>query len=113
MENIDLEIKNLKSKILQRYEDAVDNTKAQIARDNDKNLKVFEQSRDELIKELDDRLAIIKEFPSVLDADTVVVYPYENLQQGGWEAPVEVDNRILFRLGKGKWKILVMAKKLE
>lgn len=110
--DIEAEIQKLRKNILDRYEKDVLEIRADFERQEEDNLQRLEDKKNRLIKELDDRLALMKEFPSLLDADTVLMYPYENPQQSGWEAPVEVDNRTLFKLGEGKWKILVMAKKL-
>jgi hypothetical protein len=61
-----------------------------------------------LIKELDDRLDLIKQFPSVLDADLVSIKEFQDI------------NKIEFYgsrcdtlpLPGGKWKVLILAKRI-
>lgn len=112
MENIEAAIQKLRENILDKYEKDVTEIRADFERREEFNRQWLEDKKSTLLKELDDRLALVRQFPSVLDADEVVLYPYENKSEG-WEGAVQVDNRTLFRLGKGKWKVMVMAKKLE
>lgn len=112
MEDIEAAIQKLRQNLLDKYEKDVTEIRADFKRQEMDNLQRLEDKKNALLKELDDRLALVRQFPSVLDANEVVLYPYENRSEG-WEGQVQVDSRTLFRLSKGKWKVLVMAKKLE
>lgn len=114
IDKIDEKIMALKTTILDKYNESITkiNKDIQIAKQDAIN-KVI-QDRAALIKELDDRLALVKQFPSVLEADNVILqdieanYDFYMSYSGSFSVqPHEM------RLKKGKWKVLILAKRID
>lgn len=108
---IEKQIEQLKESIMNRYNESIGNIERDISYSKETALDRVLQTRIELIKELDDRLALIKQFPSVLDADLVSMKEIEGLTRidflgrmpGYHQLPVS---------GEGKWKVLILAKRI-
>lgn len=108
---IEKQIEQLKASIMNRYNESIGNIERDISYSKETALDRVLQTRIELIKELDDRLALIKQFPSVLDADLVSIKEIHDLtriefygSRSGYE--------ILPVSGEGKWKVLILAKRI-
>ncbi len=108
---IEKKIELLKASIIERYNESIKNIDKDISHAKEAALDKITQNKDDLIKELDDRLALIKQFPSVLDADIVTIKEIQDLNRidfygagfGYVTLPVS---------GKGNWKVLILAKRI-
>ncbi len=65
--------------------------------------------KNNMLKDLDDRLVLIKQFPSVLDADQVKMF---ELTDKGTKEIRDNWGRLNMYLDDGKWKVLILAKKI-
>lgn len=106
---IEKQIEQLKESIINRYNESIKNIDQDISYAREAALNKSIQNRIALIKELDDRLALIKQFPSVLDADLVSIKEIEGLTRIEFHGPLY---NVLPMSGEGKWKILILAKRI-
>ncbi len=106
---IEKQIEQLKESIMNRYNESIRNIERDISYSKETALDRVLQTRIELIKELDDRLALIKQSPSVLDADLVTMKYFENLTRIEFRGSRYDDLSVP---GEGKWKVLILAKRI-
>jgi hypothetical protein len=109
---IEKQIELLKESIMKRYNESIKNIDKDISYAKEAALDETTQNRIALIKELDDRLALIKQFPSVLDADLVSLKEIEGLRRIEFHGPSYNTLPISGESGKGKWKVLILAKRI-
>ncbi len=114
LEIIDKRIAALQKSIMQSFDLAVADARDRHNRCNEDNLERINEKRKALLNELDDRLALIKQFPSVLEADQVNLLDLET----DYEIRMDFSGSLPrgrpsdIRFNKGKWKVLILAKKI-
>ncbi len=114
IDKIDKKIIALRTTILEKYNDSIDEINKRIENAKQDAIDKVILDRAALIKELDDRLALVKQFPSVLEADNVKLldiegdYDFKVYWTGSFRnQPPET----YFK--KGKWKVLILAKRID
>lgn len=112
--SIDKKIEHLRTTILEKYNESIEDINKNIEYAKQSAVEKVIMDRAALIKELDDRLALVKQFPSVLEADNVVLqdieadYDFRIAYAGSFRSqPHEI------YMKKGKWKVLILAKRTE
>lgn len=114
MDNIEAAIQKLRKNILDKYEKNRHEIQADFEQQEADSMQRFDDKMNALIKELDDRLALMRQFPSVLDADVVTVKEMEI--RSSYDERISCGGEDITQLKNtkypAKWKILVMAKKL-
>lgn len=113
IDKIDKQIEQLKLMILQKYNNSITTIEKDIANAKEAAIEKVVLNRAALIKELDDRLALIKQFPSVLEADLVTLKDIDNPHSTSEIRFYTAHGDSITYLDPGKWKVLVLAKKVR
>ncbi len=114
-EEIDKKIKQLRDVMIQKYNEQIDKIDKSISDAKESAIEAVVLNRAALVKELDDRLALIKQFPSVLEADQVDLMNFET----DYEIRMEFSGSFPrgrppdIHFGRGKWKVLILTKKVD
>lgn len=109
IDSIEKQIEQIKASIIERYNESIKNIDKDISYAKEAALEKADQNKADLIKELDDRLALIKQFPSVLEADMVSIREIKDLRMEFYGTMSQYIPSISF---EGKWKVLILAKRI-
>lgn len=108
---IEKQIEQLKKSIIDRYDEDIKDIDKNISFAKEVSINKADEIKANLLKELDDRLALIKQFPSVLDADFVSIKEIPNLSEINFYSNMSGNERLNLP-SNGKWKVLILAKKI-